>query len=53
MMGHKKCFMEKFGYYPYIISVTPSYREGALIFKVNAECNLMVQFKATERRMHW
>ena len=23
--------------YPYIISVTPSYVEGALIFKVNAD----------------
>ena len=39
MVGHKKTFLWKnLANYPYIISVTPSYLEGALIFKVNAEC---------------
>ena len=38
MMGHKKCFYgEIWLIIPFIISVTPSYLEGALIFKVNAD----------------
>ena len=38
MMGHKKRFYGKLANYPYTISFTPSYLEGALIFKANADC---------------
>ena len=37
--GSQKTFLwRNFANYPYIISVIPSYLEGALVFKVNAEC---------------
>ena len=38
MMGHKKRFYGNLANYPCIISFTPSYLEGALIFKVNGDC---------------
>ena len=37
MMGHKKRFYGNLANYPYIISFTPSYLEGALIFKMIAD----------------